>query len=386
MTKEENTFKYFAFISYKSEDVKWAIWLQKRLEKYSLPVTIQKKYSTPKKLSPIFRDGTDILPKELKIELNSKLEQSKYLIVLCSPGSASSDWVGHEIDDFCKMGRRDKIIAVIINGIPYSNNPMTECYHPKLKEWFPKGDAVENDRQLLGADIHSAGPGSSYYKRERAFMQVVATMLELPFDSLWNRRQRQIIAETVSAVLTVLIVLSIIAYTWYLGRPFDVNVTLNETTPHNQNLPFREGIVTLISGKDTLGVRPVNTIDEEIVFTNIPGKFRSSESHLTYEMFGYQQSDTMLSLSQNHQLNINRSDLFAIFAGHITKSDGVTPLSGVLVNIDDKETVTDSHGYFEIQFPIEKQQMIKHVIITKEGYNKTEYDLQPQRDHSLIIL
>lgn len=98
-----NEYKYYAFISYKSEDVKWAKWLQKKIERYSLPVALQKKNKVPKKLSPIFRDGTDILPRELKKEIREKLEQSRYLIVLCSPRSASSEYVGEEIDFFLQI-------------------------------------------------------------------------------------------------------------------------------------------------------------------------------------------------------------------------------------------------------------------------------------------
>lgn len=33
----ENTFKYFAFISYKREDEEWTKWLQHKLEHYKLP-------------------------------------------------------------------------------------------------------------------------------------------------------------------------------------------------------------------------------------------------------------------------------------------------------------------------------------------------------------
>ena len=38
----ENTKKYFAFISYKREDEKWAKWLQHKLEHDRLPVNVRK--------------------------------------------------------------------------------------------------------------------------------------------------------------------------------------------------------------------------------------------------------------------------------------------------------------------------------------------------------
>ena len=38
----ETGFEYYAFISYKREDEKWAKWLQKKLEGYKLPTIIRK--------------------------------------------------------------------------------------------------------------------------------------------------------------------------------------------------------------------------------------------------------------------------------------------------------------------------------------------------------
>ena len=38
-------YRYFAFISYSSKDVKWAEWIQKKLETYRLPSKIRKEHS-----------------------------------------------------------------------------------------------------------------------------------------------------------------------------------------------------------------------------------------------------------------------------------------------------------------------------------------------------
>lgn len=377
-------YKYYAFISYKSDDVEWAKWLQKRLERYSLPVQLQQKHKLPKKLSPVFRDGTDIRPGELKSELADNLEQSRYLIVLCSPRSAASDWVGDEIEQFCQMGRRDNIIALIIDGKPYSDDPATECYHPVMRKWFPKGESVETDRQLLGADIHAAGKESGYYKRERAFMQVLSVVLHISYDELWNRRKRQMIMQGVLyAVLAIAVVLAV-GVTWMVGLPFDVKMTLNETTAHNAELPFRDGRVVVLSGEDTLGVRPVSAIGEEIVFANIAGKFKGKECRAVFEMFGYQKTDTMLVLGDRHTLNIGRDETFGVFAGQVMDEDG-EPVEGVCVTIDGAQAETDGEGRFEVRVPIVKQSLQKHVVLSKPGFGGMEYDLQPQRDHCLLI-
>lgn len=46
---KKTSYKYVAFISYKSEDEKWAKWLQRRIENYRLPATIQRKLNRKEK-------------------------------------------------------------------------------------------------------------------------------------------------------------------------------------------------------------------------------------------------------------------------------------------------------------------------------------------------
>ena len=95
----EQEYQYYAFVSYRSSDEKWAKWVQQQIEAYKLPAVLQKKNpQAPKtRIRPLFRYHTDIQPNELKEELRSKLEQSQYLLVICSPRSAQSQWVGQEI-------------------------------------------------------------------------------------------------------------------------------------------------------------------------------------------------------------------------------------------------------------------------------------------------
>ena len=140
----EQQYKYYAFVSYRSSDEKWAKWLQEKIEAYRLPTTVQRMSSTlPKqRLRPCFRYHTDIQPNELKTELRNKLEQSQYLLVICTPRSAQSPWVGAEIDTFVELGRRDRIIPVIVEGRPYSGDPATECYNPSLLKHFPHSDNI----------------------------------------------------------------------------------------------------------------------------------------------------------------------------------------------------------------------------------------------------
>ena len=130
----ENTLKehaasksYWAFISYSSRDAKWGKWLHKRLENYSIPeefqgLKLKDGTSIGKNLRPVFRDRDELSGSaELGPAIKLALEQSRFLIVLCSPNSAKSEWVNKEIRDFRTIHGDDKVLALIAQRINQSD-------------------------------------------------------------------------------------------------------------------------------------------------------------------------------------------------------------------------------------------------------------------------
>ncbi len=168
--------EYFAFISYKREDERWAEWLQHKLEHYRLPSNLNGRTDLPKEIRPIFKDTTDLNPGNLPRQIHEALEQSKHLIVICSPRSARSEWVNKEVETFIGMGRADRIIPFIIEGTAFAKSPGDECFPPALK-------ALPEEQEILGANINETG-------RDAAAVKVVAQMFQLKFDTLWQRHER----------------------------------------------------------------------------------------------------------------------------------------------------------------------------------------------------
>ena len=167
--------KYTAFISYKREDEKWAKWLQNELEEYRLPDKIKNENpNLQKKLRPIFRDVYELSAGSIAEQINNALENSEYLIVICSPHATSSQWVNSEINTFIMLGRVDHIIPFIVEGTPYSNNPDDECL-PSAIRYLPN--------ELMRLNINDAG-------KEVAFIKLAALMLGLKFDTLWQRHKQ----------------------------------------------------------------------------------------------------------------------------------------------------------------------------------------------------
>lgn len=173
----DNVKEYFAFISYKREDEKWAKWLQNKLEHYKLPSNMNGRTDLPKEIRPIFRDQSELAGGVLADEINKALTNSKYLIVICSPRAAQSQWVGKEVQSFIDMGRTDKIIPFIIGGTAHAQNPEEECFPFALLNLPP-------EQELLGINIDEMG-------RDAAAVKVVAQMFGLKFDALWQRYERE---------------------------------------------------------------------------------------------------------------------------------------------------------------------------------------------------
>ena len=175
-SSDDKRYEYFAFISYKHEDMRWAKWLQQQIETYRLPAIIRKQAPhLPRHIRPVFRDQTDISTGPLLQNLRQELQDSRFLIVLCSPAAAKSEWVNREVQHFIDMGRADRIIPFVVAGTPNAANPDEECFPAILRG---------AERSMLGVSVPELG-------KEKAFVKVVAKLLGLKFDRLWDRHRRR---------------------------------------------------------------------------------------------------------------------------------------------------------------------------------------------------
>ena len=171
-TIAERNNDYFAFISYKSEDVEWAIWLQHELEHYHLPASFNGRSDVRQDLRPVFRDINELSAGNLPKQIKQALEHSQNLIVICSPQAAKSTWVNQEVESFITSGRVDRIFPFIVEGCSPS-------------EFFPPAlFGLPKDEERLGGDVGKNG-------RDVAFVKIVAGMLGVSFDALWNRYEKE---------------------------------------------------------------------------------------------------------------------------------------------------------------------------------------------------
>lgn len=382
----EQQYTYYAFVSYRSSDEKWAKWLQEKIEGYRLPTTIQHENNDlPKsRLRPCFRYHTDIQPNELKTELRNKLEQSKYLLVICSPRSAQSPWVGAEIDTFVELGRRDRIIPIIVEGRPYSNDPATECYNPSLLKHFPHSDNIAEDREILGVNIHEEGSGSAYIKRERAVMQVVSRMLNVSFDRIWQRQKRRLIRRAVLSVLGTLAVVVALLTVWMMNQPFNSRVSVYESTPAVEALPPLHDAVLTLTLPDEERTDTLHALDQEVLFRYLPARLKNQPVALHIEAPDYLPLDTVVTLTDELRLPLARDpQVYGALSATVLMDGRVVPNRRILV--EGVEVTTDAEGRFSLFVPLEQQQTA-YFISVPDDYSLSTTLHAPCGKNDIVLL
>lgn len=356
----------YAFISYNHNDVKWAKWLRRRLEWYRLPAEIHNEFSDSRFMRPVFRDRDMLTSGVLNDSLKEHLEASKYLVVVCSPNAAHSQWVSDEVNAFVEMGRVDRIIPFIVEGQPQQYSE-SDVIQPRIGECLPlalrKWNTAHPDKNLLGIAVTDDGKTD----RNRAFIRLVARILELDFDTLWQRHKRFI--RRITAVFVALAMLLMLLSYWFM-MPVKISVTVCDEP---SALPEMEFAVLKCNGSEYLLSHPDTTIE----VNPLPGCFRLRTIPISFHaqrfyLDEYQQMKISSGMRQHLTLQLHRDNTFSVFAG--TVYDGDTedysshPVAGATVRLEDRTTVTDCYGHFRFELPLSEQREAKTITISLEGY------------------
>jgi hypothetical protein len=217
-------FRYRAFISYRHADNvepgrKWADWLHSALERYEIPTELVEASNNrggvvPDGIYPVFQDEKELAAdSDLDRPIKEALAASEVLIVICSPRAVSSRYVASEIEHFKEMGREDKILALIVDGVPNSDVAVLECFPQALKN--------ASGGEPLAADVRAAGDGQGWTsvaacrtalihqglrgaelservraygdKLDRARLKLIAGVLGVPLGELTQREQHYLL-------------------------------------------------------------------------------------------------------------------------------------------------------------------------------------------------
>ena len=146
--------RYWAFMSYSHRDEHWGTWLHSSLERYRIPRRlvgrVTARGAVPRRIFPCFRDQEELQASpNLSDEIQSALEKSLFLVVVCSPRAAQSRWVNEEIRFFKALGRDQQILCLIVDGEPNAR----ETGHEAAEEAFP--EAVRFRRKIWGQVLYA---------------------------------------------------------------------------------------------------------------------------------------------------------------------------------------------------------------------------------------
>ena len=346
---EQQQFKYFAFISYNSRDTEWGKRVQKKLEHYRMPATLCRERGWERKpISPVFFAPTDIQPGGLTEELQERLKASRNLIVICSPNSAKSEWVGKEIEFFHQLGRTKQIHFFIVDGVPHSGNLDTECFNPIV-------DTLGLP-EILGANIHEKIYLWPWLNKERAYVQLVSKLLDVEFDAIWQRHKRQLIRNIIAWAIGALIVLATLIGVWLSSQPVDIEVRLNEATVHNDNLPPLENAVITMMLDNEIKVDTVRSLDSGTIFKNIPHRFINSEVCVRVECQNYLTTDTIMVLSDHLSVDVRHDpEVFGRVRFRLWNPDTEQTSPNTEVNVDGHSVKSDANGYVMLSVPLSEQ-------------------------------
>jgi len=207
----QESFRYWAFISYSSKDTKFSRWLHRFIESYGIPVQFISHPTpsgapAPRRFKPLFYDRWELpASADLGAEIENALRASRYLIVVCSQNAAHSQWVNKEIETFKRLRDQKHVLAVIAGSEP-RDRQVGECFPPALRSPEP-----------VAADARPDFDGKT-----NALLKLLAGMLGVSFDALKQRdaHMRMVRMQRWLAMASTLVVLfaALAGVAWWQRR------------------------------------------------------------------------------------------------------------------------------------------------------------------------
>ena len=196
----EQPYKYDAFVSYRHivPDKPIAERLQNLLETYVPPQEITQETSGDKKQSRLhlFLDESELpTSSNLGEDIKAALEQSRFLIIVCSNNYQKSKWCMQELEYFKALhnGTNDNILMLWV-GEPNEPPSIPEALRFEKKMVLDQegNERVELEEvEPLAANVSAATLQQSLKKLKTEFLRIAAPLLGCGYDDLFRREQRR---------------------------------------------------------------------------------------------------------------------------------------------------------------------------------------------------
>lgn len=225
----DNEFKYWAFLGFSPQDncehrpeaqnvnhLCWGDWLQDALKNFSVPAEFAGQINgrgeiIPERIDATFQTEPELAENaSLSPAVRQVLDQSRYLIVICSPRSAQSLSVNEAVRYFKQLGRGSHVVPIVIAGEPYASeankpgrSPADECFVPALRHPVQPDGTLDTTKRVGGylfadarygiekREILSIDQRHTETDLEIAKLQLIAGLIGVGFNGLWWREQKR---------------------------------------------------------------------------------------------------------------------------------------------------------------------------------------------------
>ena len=190
---------FTAFISYRHQapDQEVAQKLHTAIETYRIPAGIRKKTGRTK-MGLVFRDEEELpLSADLGKDIENALDNSDWLIAVCSPRYLESRWCMRELEYFIEKKGKDHVLTILTEGEPRDS-------FPKALQFREDAEGGLQPVEPLAADVRAATAAEMLKKLKGEKLRLLAPILGVPYDDLRMRerqRRRKRIASLAAAAL-----------------------------------------------------------------------------------------------------------------------------------------------------------------------------------------
>jgi hypothetical protein len=231
---DNGNFTYNAFITYPPEHPNGVLagYLLKKLQNYRPPRDLAEQVRPILQKSYYLDTETSCAVNDLTAETVENLRQSRFLIVICSPGARQSERIIQEIEFFRGLGRERNILVVLAKGQPEESIPETlyqsvqnrkVANQPETREMLPK--------EPFFADIGARGLYRSLWRLRDKKLQLIAPILGCRYDDLIQRHHRRKVWRLRVFIISANLVLLIAGiYTFWQLRYTETQIRRLKTT------------------------------------------------------------------------------------------------------------------------------------------------------------
>lgn len=389
-------YRYYAFVSYRGADVKWAKWFVKKSDNYLLPTITpedtkagnrapSKLKEDDKYLYPVFRDRDNLKSGKILDQILAAIDVSRKIVVICTPTAAKSgSWMDDELRHIIEANRISQIIPLVVEGRIYSieeyeavgrsiDDPFPDDCNPYVLRCYMK-EHREHAEAINYIEIEEQGIRNP----ERAFIKCVASIIDMPFDNLWDRfgkeQKRKSRLRRLYVAIAVIAACLVGIATWFYTLPVDVTIGLNETSVHNDKLPPLENAeitmtVDNVTVKDTIA-----SIDDFALFEKRPHSDIGKEAHILFRCQNWLTTDTNIVLSKMTTINICRDPHpYGDIQFRLWNINEAKTYPNTKVSINDHDMMSDKEGRVTYSMPLAEQGIFYIIKSSKVLENDTLY-------------